>query len=123
MYESNLVGTRSLQKVKGYQATFESLLYETRSCNGLKNDHGSINVDYNYSAVAQLWDIIKPILNMNSAKLKEFLGSFGVKDDIISPFCRIFENATELRYAFMLYFHQSYIRRIKTNLLMIQESK
>jgi hypothetical protein len=35
--------------------------------------------------------------------MKQFLGVFGVKENSISPFCRAFENANELRGAFMLY--------------------
>eukprot|EP00978_Attheya_sp_CCMP212_P014747 scaffold37745_cov27-Attheya_sp.AAC.1 len=35
--------------------------------------------------------------------MKQFLGFFGVKENSISPFCRTFENANELRGAFMMY--------------------
>ena len=104
MYESNLVGTISWQKVKLYQATYEEFLDATRYCHDLDNYYGYIHVDYNSPAVAQLWGIIKPIINMNSGKMKEFLGIFGVKENSISPFCRTFVNANELRDAFMLYF-------------------
>ena len=53
MYESIFFGTRSRQKVKGHQATFEKFLYATRSCRDLKDDHGSIHVDYNSPTVAK----------------------------------------------------------------------
>ena len=35
--------------------------------------------------------------------MKELLGNFGVKENSISPFCRIFENNNESKDAFMLY--------------------
>eukprot|EP00978_Attheya_sp_CCMP212_P024201 scaffold75729_cov40-Attheya_sp.AAC.2 len=35
--------------------------------------------------------------------MKQFFGIFGVKENSISPFCRTFENANELRGAFMMY--------------------
>eukprot|EP00978_Attheya_sp_CCMP212_P026221 scaffold85793_cov40-Attheya_sp.AAC.1 len=35
--------------------------------------------------------------------MKQFLGFFGVKENSISPFCMTFENANELRGAFMMY--------------------
>ena len=79
MYESNRFETISWQEVKGYQATFEEFLDATRPCHDLKNDDGSIHVDYNSPVVAQLWSIIKPIISMISGKMKEFLGIFGVK--------------------------------------------
>jgi hypothetical protein len=66
----------------------EEFLDAIRSCHDLKNNYGSIHVDYNSPAVVQLWDIIKPIINLTSGKMKEFLGFFGVKENNISPFCR-----------------------------------
>ena len=36
--------------------------------------------------------------------MKELLGSLGIKENIIEPFCRTFENANELRDSFVLYF-------------------
>ena len=53
MYESNFVGTRSRQKVLGHLATFEKFPYATSSCRDLKDDHGSIHVDYNSPTVAK----------------------------------------------------------------------
>ena len=41
---------------------------------------------------------------MTSVKMKELLGGFEVKENIISPFCSTFENTNEFRDALMLYF-------------------
>jgi hypothetical protein len=38
---------------------------------------------------------------MTSGKMKHFLEFFGVKENSMSPFCKTFENANDLRDAFM----------------------
>ena len=55
-------------------------------------DNGSINVDYNSTEVAQLWNKIAPIIKLMSGKMKQFLGIFGVDESTLSPFCKTFEN-------------------------------
>ena len=66
----------------------EEFIDATRSCHDLKNVDGSIHVDYNSPAVVQLWDIIKPIINMTSGKMKQFLGILESKRVAYHPFAR-----------------------------------
>ena len=47
--------------------------------------------------------IVQEIINQTSKRMKDFLRLFGVDKSPISPFCKKFENANEIRNEFMLY--------------------
>ena len=60
-------------------------------------------MDYNYHTVSQLSDTIAPNINLTSSKMKQFWVFYGVDKIIFSPFCKAFENFSDLRDELLLY--------------------
>jgi hypothetical protein len=63
---------------KGYQATLDEYVKIVKEASAKMPKGGPIEVDLSSSAVNQLWDNVRRIMNTTSSKLRPFLKLFGV---------------------------------------------
>jgi hypothetical protein len=82
---------------KGYQATFQEYVKIVKEASSRMPKGGPIDVDLSSPAVYQLWDNVRYVMNMASAKMHPFLILSGVVDgNVLTPFAASIDTTEEL---------------------------
>ncbi len=86
-----------MKVVKGYQAIFHEYMVIVKEASSRMPKRGPIDVALAISAVNKLWNNVRHILNMASAKMHPFLKIFGaVEGNWLSMFAANIETTEEL---------------------------
>ena len=96
VHTSNLAVARSPNSGYGYRVSLSSFVDSSKNIPPEVGGAAVVNLDDNSPLVDTLWEQVKPIINDCTHNMKPFLERLGVSEDELSPFCREFDNVTDL---------------------------